>query len=300
MTRISAGVLTATLLCLGATTLGAVPVELDAATQKRLGVRTEALRTASVVQTVEGVAQVLDPVPLIRLSADLAVASATAVASSAETERLARLHADDGNVSLRAVEAARAVSMADAAKLAALRAEIRGSWGSAPAALSDRERGQLVESIASGNTVLLRVETLLAIAAAPRVAQLVMPDQGSRHVDILGPLPQAGSGAAAAWLGRAAGAGLAPGMARSINVEATARQNGVLVPRNAVVRWNGLNWVYVVTAGNRFARRALTGGQPRGDGWLLSSGFEAGEQVVVQGAASLLAAETLAGEAEAN
>jgi hypothetical protein len=300
MKCISTGVVLSLLLCLGVASLRAAPLELDAATQKRLGIRTEALRAGSGAETSEGVAQVLDPVPLIRLSADLSVAAAAANASGAEAARLARLHDDDGNVSLRAVEAARATSTADAAKLAALLAELRGTWGSAPIMVSDRERNQLMASLASGTTVLLRVETLAAAAGAPRVAQLVMVDQSFRRVDILGPLPQAGSGAATAWLGRATGAGLAAGMARSLNVEATGRHNGVLVPRNAIVRWNGLNWVYVAMAENRFTRRALTGGQPHSDGWLLTVGFEAGEQVVVQGAGALLAAETLAGEAEGN
>ena len=276
--------------------MAAHAVTLDADTQKRLGVRTEVLRTSNAATSVAGVAQVLDVVPLVRLNAELAVASATAAASSADAERLQRLHDDDGNVSLRALESARATAAVDQSRLAALHAELRGSWGSGLSELGAVARGKLVDALAAGTVVLLRVESLTASAMAPRVAQVVMSDQSSRRAEVLGTFPQAGSGAGTAWLARASGAGLAVGMARPAHIETTARIAGVLVPRDAVVRWNGLPWIYIAGEKGEFERHGLGDAQPRSDGWLVTSGLNAGVAVVVRGAAAVLSAETLGGD----
>jgi len=66
---------------------------------------------------------------------------------------------------------------------------------------------------------------------------------------------------------------------------------GVLLPRAAIVRWNGLDWAYVATGRTQFARRAVTARAMTPAGWLVGAPFKPGERVVVQGAEALIAVD---------
>ena len=293
--RVSTPIGLALLLLLSIGGASAATLSLDNQAQQRLGLRTGVLETRETAATVDGTGVVLDPVPLFRLQADLQTATAASLASTAEAARVQRLQQSDGNVSQRAVETAQAQAAGDSAKQQALLAEMRGSWGTALAGMAVGERAALLDAAANGRTALLRIEPLLPMEGAqPRVARLQASANAVRPVRLLGSLPLGGSAAQPAWLGVADGAGLTPGIARPVSIESDRRSRGVLLPREALLRWKGLDWVYVVVDATHFERRAVQAAQMLADGWLVGSGFAAGERIVTQGAAQLLAAETLA------
>src|SRR4051812_2522988 len=89
-------------------------VKLDDAERKNLAIEVVAPKTIQVARTYAITAQVLDATPLITLLSDLRAAQSTAQASRNEFERTERLHANEQNVSLKVVEAARAQSLTDA------------------------------------------------------------------------------------------------------------------------------------------------------------------------------------------
>jgi hypothetical protein len=85
---------------------------------------------------------------------------------------------------------------------------------------------------------------------------------------------------------------LAVGQMLNAQLPGSATTHGVLLPRSALLRRDGQVWVYVATAGDSFARRAVHGYQAVSDGWFVPEGFTAGERVVTAGATALLGVET--------
>lgn len=76
-------------------------------------------------------------------------------------------------------------------------------------------------------------------------------------------------------------------------------QQGVTLPRSAVVRLGGLAWVYLKTGEGQFTRHAVGDLRSTDDGWF-AAGLHAGQDVVVTGAQALLSTEftSHAGEEE--
>ena len=70
--------------------------------------------------------------------------------------------------------------------------------------------------------------------------------------------------------------------------------NGVIVPRDAIVRHEGEAFVYVQTGDDTFARHEIELEHPLDKGWF-SADFKPGVRVVVTGAQQLLS-EELKGE----
>ena len=77
---------------------------------------------------------------------------------------------------------------------------------------------------------------------------------------------------------------LIPGMYGRIRLEGAVMQNALVVPQVAIsrdVKGNAL--AYVINENNTIEERTLTTGQTLGDQWIVESGLQAGERVVVKG-----------------
>jgi len=77
---------------------------------------------------------------------------------------------------------------------------------------------------------------------------------------------------------------LIPGMYGEIRLEGAVMQDALLVPQVAIsrdVKGNGL--AYVIGENNIIEERTLTTGHTMGDKWIVESGLQAGERVVVEG-----------------
>jgi multidrug efflux pump subunit AcrA (membrane-fusion protein) len=85
---------------------------------------------------------------------------------------------------------------------------------------------------------------------------------------------------------------LAPGMALAAYVgTGGAPATGVVVPRSAVVRFDGASWVYLQAGEDTFVRREVALDRPLTDGWFVGGDLQAGVKVVVTGAQQLLSEE---------
>jgi multidrug efflux pump subunit AcrA (membrane-fusion protein) len=234
----------------------------------------------------------MDPAPLARLAEDVAAAEATASASSAERQRTRALWSVDGNVSRKVVEAADAQASVDQAHVRQLRAQLRLEWGATYASLTGDVLRQRVLSLVEGHTVLLRAQVLGLPPAgwSPRGASLTLVNGGTRTARVLGSLPRGTSGLAADWLLEADGRALVSGMHMAGYLEdSTNHLSGVVLPRSAVIRWNGLSWAYVAVDATHFERRAVNPLRVLDDGWLVGAPFKAGEHAVTNGANALMA-----------
>ena len=272
----------------------AVATELDAASQARLGLRLATLAEGEMPPTTRAVADVLDPLPLAKAIDGLASAQAAAHASQAELSRTRALLAAGGNASRKALEAAQAQAASDRARLREASVGLRSAWGDDLAAMAPSRRERLLDALLEGSQVLLRAEPLGRPDQALKVhaATLQMPQRGEMPAQVLGRLPRSTSGLAAGWLLQANAGPLVPGMVLTAQLHGEGKPvRGVLLPRAAIVRWNGMDWAYVATGASRFERRVV---QPRAmtpAGWLVGAPFRRGERVVVQGAEARVAVD---------
>ncbi len=76
---------------------------------------------------------------------------------------------------------------------------------------------------------------------------------------------------------------LLPGQFGRVQVETEVQKNVILVPQRAIQQVQNLQSVYTVEAGNKVAVRPVTTGRRIGENWIVKSGLNAGDHVVVEG-----------------
>lgn len=111
---------------------------------------------------------------------------------------------------------------------------------------------------------------------------------------LLGPAPEADPVTREpAFLYRVVGGwkGIRPGAAVSAWLADQRPVGGVLVPSAAVVQWDALAWAYQERAPGRYVRVRIPTDRPVSQGWLVTTGLEAGQRVVTRGAGQLLSEE---------
>ncbi|KQZ28352.1 efflux RND transporter periplasmic adaptor subunit [Caulobacter sp. Root1472] len=271
----------------------ATEIQVDAATQKRLGVTTAPLAAARRQAVATGFARVLDPVPLATLDGDLVTAATAAAASRAEAARTKTLAAADATVSLKVAQAAQAQASADLAKLVLLRRRVGLEWG--PAFTNDASRSRLIAELVEGRTVLVRIDAPTGTGGA-HGARMQLSGGETVDIAILGVArtadPRVQTGGLIGVVRGPVAARLGVGMSAPVTLAGAAGGAGVLVPRSALIRTAGQTFAYVRKDATHFERRALVAPTSQPEGLFSASGFAPGEPVVVSGASALLAAET--------
>lgn len=268
---------------------------LSPADQARLGLQEQALSLERRASQVDAFAKVLDPGPLAQLQSDLLSAEAAAKASRAEADRTRALRAAGGGIADKDVEAAQAQAADDASKLQLLHRRLGLEWGPGIARLSDARRAALIQDLSSGQAALVHVDTPSNEGQAG--ARTVDVDVGSDsiHGVVLGPARTAeprlqSSGLIVEVTGKSAIL-LSVGLTQSAHINSASSTPGVIIPRPAVIRYQGLDWAYVRTSPDRFERRLMQDPAPVDKGLFVAGGFGPGEAVVVRGAAELFAVE---------
>jgi hypothetical protein len=271
------------------------------------GIATAPLKASQQASQLQATATVLDTQPLLALAAQLrsvqanaAAAAAAARAATAEAKRSHTLYQQDENTSLREVQAADATAVqtqaqqiAADAQAAAARSGAQVQWGNTLAALADRGPQALAE-FADGRTALLAV-ALPSASAAPitDTIRLSMPSGAPVSARLIGPSPRADAVVQGpTFFYRAEGNSLRVGQRLTVAVPlSTAPLAGVTVPDTAVLWYAGQPWAYIETAIGHYVRRPLAQDGRDAAGWFQTSGFHAGERVVVRGGELLLSQE---------
>jgi hypothetical protein len=271
-------------------------LNMDAVTQTRLGITTAPLQSAHRSATVSGFARALDPTPLAQLDSDITAAVAALAASQAEAARTKALNAADQTVSKQAAETAAAQARADAAKLTLLRRRVGLEWGPALARLSDASRSKLVADIAAGRMALVRIDAAGGLSQFSGSASLDLGPGGHATATILGPTrtsdPRLQSTGLLARVSGAQAMQLGAGAVVPATIAFGAGANGVVIPREALLRGGGEIFVYVRRDAGSFERRTVSGGVSDPAGLFTAQGFHPGEPVVVAGASQLFAAQS--------
>jgi hypothetical protein len=278
-----------------AASLASAEVTLSPREQARLGVVTRTLATTRHSTQTDAFAKVLDPEPLVQLDSDLAAAEAAASASAAEAARSRALNMQGAALSAKDTEAAIAQARQDALKVDMLRRRLGLEWGPGIARLGAAARARLVHGLSAGSIALVHVDTHNNEGQAG--ARFVKVDIGDDSVRgaVIGPARAAeprlqSSGLIVQVSGRAAIL-LSVGLTQSAHIESATAETGVMIPRQAVIRYEGLDWAYVRANASTFERRMIDGPVPEADGFFVAHGFAGGDVVVVGGATALFAAE---------
>ncbi len=274
----------------------AIAVSLSEPAQERMGVESEALAERTTHDSVPAVIRTIDPGPLAMLDSDLAGATIAAASSDQELQRTSSLAAQDQSASQQALEAARAKAAADNASLTLLRRRLALEWSPAFGAMTAEQRSALVNAVAAGSAALLRADApqhpegiegrvlVEATAGQPPIAADPLGLSGTAD-----PRMQT-IGLYCVVRGTQAGT-LRPGRVFSGSIETGSKITGVVLPRSAIVRLDGSDWVYVRTGDESFERREVVDAHQMQDGWFVPAGFPPGTEVVVRGAGSLVALE---------
>jgi hypothetical protein len=270
-------------------------VTLDAQTQARLGLRTQTLRTERRSAQIDAFAKVLDPGPLAQLETDLEAAQASAAASAAEASRSKALNASGSAVSSKDAEAAKAQADNDAVHLQQLRQRLGLEWGPGVQRLSEARRRALIKALSDGQAALVHIDTPSNEGQAQARSVEIDIGDSQAHGELLGPARAAeprlqSSGLIAVVRGKSAIL-LSNGLIQSAHINTPASAPGVIIPRTAVIRFNGSDWAYVRHGAQGFERRRLDSPVAGETGLFVTKGFSAGDELVVQGAAELFGAE---------
>lgn len=262
-------------------------VMLDKAQATRAGIHIVTLASAQAGAIRQGFARALDISALSAIQGEIASARAALSASQADYARQRALAADGQSASTQAVESARAQALADQVRLATAIRRVGLEYGSGLARLSDAALGDLIRAIAAGRASLVRID--FPDGAAPDGSSVQV---GAASVRLLGP-----AAAADAHLQSAGSLAIVQGpVARDLSagrvlpasmVAASGTESGVMVPRDALLRYQGGLWVYRVEQGG-YRRVELTDARAQGDGWFAGAGVKPGDRVAVGGPAVLL------------
>jgi hypothetical protein len=244
---------------------------------------------------VKGYGRVLDPAPLVALVNELASAQTAAAASSLELTRQKTLSGQN-NTSARALQAAVAAAEHDQLAVQSVKNSIRLGWGAAVAGRDDL--AALTESLVALQAAIVRVDLPGGeiLPAAPTQARLVTMSEKSAVVGFLSPAvavdPQM-QGQGYFFFVQTNSLSLTPGQALTAFLQMPGEPlDGIIIPRDAVVRAEGAGWVYVINKGGEsFTRCKIPLDRATGDGWFVAGDIKPGDYLVVTGAQTLRSEE---------
>ena len=300
---------------LGALVVAAAgPVVLSSGQITRAGIVVETLRPAHFAPSIPALGVVLNPAPLIRLHGSIAEADATVAGAKAkvllEQQQMVQAKAlyrrgqiismSDYQKAAEDLAAHQAALTVARVKRTALLAEAGADWGAAMAGVL-RSGGDPLPQLGAGEAILVGLSLPPGIGLADPPRRVEAKAAGIRfRLLLIGPAPgMLGGYPGQSFIYQAAAqAGTPVGATVSATLPVGPRQNGVVVPRSAVVWQSGRAMVYRAAAGRRFEPVAIATGSPTSAGYFVPAGLSPGDRVVVRGAALLSNGGANAGRAD--
>lgn len=274
---------------------GNAVISLSRELQNQIGLVTTTPATAQLAPELKGFGQVMDPAPLAALMMELTTARSAYSASSNDLVRLKSLESQ-GNASARALQTAEAAAQRDAAAMQVINNRLSLSWGMALA--NQEDLAAFVQSLTALEKVLVRIDLPLGEKpdSVPKAARVETVSGQTTDAEFLGPAlsvdPQM-PGRGFLFLIPANTLHLLAGEAVTGYLKLAGELlDGVIVPRDAVIRTEGKGWAYVLnSAGDSFTRREIPFDHGVAGGWFVTNGWAADSRVIVVGAQTLLSQE---------
>lgn len=275
---------------------GETIITVDAEAQKRLALSISPLAAMQLQPEIKGYGRVLDPSTLLAAVAQTISTQAAAAASQKEWARLKKL-AEQGNASARTLETAEAAAQRDAAQAGAARGLLQAAWGGTIATREDLPAQ--VQLLASGETSLVRIDLPAGeiLKSDPLGARLLLLADEEHPIDagFVSAMPGVDNqtqGQGFLFFVNSRHPGLAPGATLIGYLKCSGDpRSGFLVPRDAIVRFDGKLWVYLQTGDQTFVRREIPETDPVAGGWFVAQEMKPGNRLVLSGAQMLLSEE---------
>jgi hypothetical protein len=289
-------------------TNGEAIITLDEATQKRIGLQTVELTSAKFAPEVSGYGRIQDTSWIGSTITELQAARITVEAARQELDRLKVLR-EQNNASEKSLQLSQTAMAREENNVRSILVKVQAVWG--------RKLADLISASSSANTnaaappdplpmQLFGLERLLARADFPPGAATLKAEAdvkfftiAAKATPIIGNFfdyaptadPQTQT-RGIFYLIDNAGHQLAPGMSLQVAAPSSeAARSGVLVPRDAVLRAEGADWVYLRIAADKFTRREIRPDEMTEQGWFVHAGVKPGETVVTSAAQELLSEE---------
>lgn len=289
-----------------APTLTAEPiVNASPSAQKASGIETAAISPNHVQPATEVYADVLDLQPLFDLrnkwasgKADLDSAQAQYAIAQAQYSRNKVLFDGKHTVSEQTLQDSRAAMLTSQAKLesavaslAGIEATLRQQFGNTLERGATSPHSADLDRLAAGKASVVRV-SLTEDTRPPERISLNVSGNDPVTAAKLSASPQSDPIVQGRPFFYLADTALPTGMRLTAEIPLLGDQPGLLLPSDAVLWYGGQRWVYVRKGAASFQRRPVPEGVfPSGDGLIVTSGFDAGEEIVVRGAQLLLSEE---------
>lgn len=280
-------------------TNGSVTLHLKKSALDAMGIKTGHLAQTNLAPEIKAYGKVVDPSALAALLAERESARAAFEASKSELDRLEALFQQDRNVSVRAVQAARSGTTRDEMLLRSTEDRLKVIWGRTIAGQTNLN--ELADRLVKQEQALIRIDLPLgttpsnAVIREARILSAAAPERPARGTF----LGSAGSGDPLSlgrslfFLAQNQSADFVPGMAVTAYC-LTANEGGragYLIPRAALLRAQGENWIYCQEGDLVFHRQVVDLRFPVEEGWLAAVEPGIDGEVVLSGAQQLYSAE---------
>jgi|GEM_PF-4815582 len=183
----------------------------------------------------------------------------------------------------------------DGLKVALIRRQIAAQWGPGVAKLGTAARARLVRGLAAGSIALVPVDTHNNDGQVGAKFVKVDVGDGSARGVVLGPAraaePRLQSSGFIVEITGPSAILLSVGLTQSAHIETSTLRSGFLVPRGAVIRFRGSDWVYTRAGPGVFQRTLLNAPVAEAEGFFVADGLTADTEVVTAGAGAMFAAE---------
>lgn len=285
-------------------------VRLEPRMQATAGIRTVQLQRTMVTHEIRATGRVIDITPLVnqrshyfQVRAQRKSAAAALAYSRKRVKRLQSLHSMDSNISVRELQQAELQRDKDALQAASLKREMESvrdgliqEWGPVLTGWVLGDGQSPLDALLDLKQMLVLVQPAgseLPETGGPVYVNRVDERDGAREADFVSAATRAGENMRGdTFYYRTAAADLRSGMNLYVWVPQQSKQiSGFVLPRSAVVWFNGSPWYYVKKATDRFVKQPAGDHVEVADGWLLNNADLTGEEVVVQGAQLLLSEE---------
>ena len=284
---------------------------LDDEVLQSIGLQTEQLAESTLKPEFYAFAEVLDITPLVSLKTEysnlLAERQILQNALNNQSERFKRageLH-DIKGLSTSEYEQIRSELEHKSAEFEAIKKRIQNleytiktEWGNVLAALIlEPEKESEFNSFAMQEKFLVRIslpkDKKLSGVSHPVYINLLNIRESAVRADYIDRSRQAGNPLyGESYIYQVESAGYRPGMRLFAWLEETdVSLSGLFVQDNAVIWYANQPWVYVQYDDHTFIRKPLDHARKVNDGWLVSSGIEGNEKVVISGGQTLLSEE---------
>ena len=278
---------------LGEVTL--VPEQIE-----RIGLQLLTVKPVAFADEATGYGTVLSHDSPAQAVAELVSAQATAKQSQAALARMQRLSGTPGAVSADAEESAVRQVALDSAALDLVKQRLSATYGQ-QSPWSAGAHMALLHALASGHTQLVHAtfpfsELTGDIPTSLRIAPIGATSSKHWKITTLWAAPADPNVPGRSFFAVSNGSDLQEGERLIVWAPLSATTQGVVIPRSAVVISDGRYWCYLEEKRGSYIRKVIDIHKPFEEGYFLDAGVKAGDRIVIQGAAQLLAQESNARE----